>query len=190
MHGRKVLLIDDEPDVLDTLQTILSDEGYEVAIAHGGQEALELVDKFPAEIVLSDYMMPGMCGVELLHKIKHRLPHVVPILITGRGDLKISIESINQGEIYRFLLKPWNNDELRMTMQNALKYHDVIVENERLTKTVQKQSNLLDEIEKKYPGINDIKTDEDGTILLEDEDFSDALKTLHVKEEDDFGKVK
>ncbi len=135
-------------------------------------------------------MMPGMCGVELLHKLKQRLPHIVPILITGRGDMKISIESINQGEIFRFLLKPWNNEELRMTLQTAFKYHDVILENERLTKTVQKQSSLLDEIEKKYPGISEIKTEEDGTILLEDEDFSDALETLHVQEEEDFGKVK
>ena len=190
MQGRKVLLIDDEPDVLDTLESILTDDGYEVATAHGGQDALDLVDTFPAEIVLSDYMMPGMCGVELLHKIKQRLPHIVPILITGRGDMKISIESINQGEIFRFLLKPWNNEELRMTLQTAFKYHDVILENERLTKTVQKQSSLIDEIEKKYPGISEMKIEEDGTILLEDEDFSDALETLHVQEEDDFGKIK
>ena len=93
MQGRKVLLVDDEPDVLDTLESILSEEGYEVATAHGSQDALELIDTFPAEIVLSDYMMPGMCGVELLNKIKQRFPHIVPILITGRGDLKITIES-------------------------------------------------------------------------------------------------
>ena len=190
MQGRKVLLVDDEPDVLDTLHSILSDEGYEVEIAHGGQEALDKIEEFPAEIVLSDYMMPGMCGVELLHTIKQRLPHVIPILITGRGDMKISIESINQGEIFRFLLKPWNNQELRMTLQTALQYHDVILENERLTTTVKRQSNLLDEIEKKYPGITEMQIEEDGTILLEDEDFSDALRTLHVEEEDNFSKAK
>jgi two-component system probable response regulator PhcQ len=190
MQGRKVLLVDDEPDVLDTLHSILSDEGYEVEIAHGSQEALDKIEEFPAEIVLSDYMMPGMCGVELLHTIKQRLPHVIPILITGRGDLKISIESINQGEIFRFLLKPWNNQELRMTMQTALQYHDVIIENARLTTTVKRQSNLLDEIEKKYPGITEMQIEEDGTILLEDEDFSEALRTLHVEEEDNFSKAK
>ena len=190
MQGRKVLLVDDEPDVLDTLLSILSDEGYEVEIAHSGQEALERIEAFPAEIVLSDYMMPGMCGVELLHNIKQRLPHIIPILITGRGDMKISIESINQGQIFRFLLKPWNNQELKVTLQTALQYHDVIIENERLTTKVERQSNLLDEIEKKYPGITEMQIEADGTILLEDEDFSDALRTLHVKEEDDFSKAK
>ena len=184
MPGRKVLVIDDEPDVLDCLDSILSDEGYEVEKAHSSHEALEAIENFSAEIVLSDYMMPGMCGVELLHKIKERLPHIVPILITGHGDLKISIGSINQGEIYRFLLKPWNNDELKTTIRTAFQYHDVILENERLSKTVKRQSNLLDEIEKKYPGITSIETEEDGTILLEDEDFTDALQTLHVEEED------
>ena len=66
----------------------------------------------------------------------------------------------------------------------------LLVETCQLRKTVKKQSSLLEEIEKKYPGISDIKIEEDGTILLEDEDFSDALKTLHVEEEDDFGKAK
>jgi len=183
MPGRKILIIDDEPDVLDCLDSILTEEGYEVEKAHGSHEALEKIEYFTPEIVLSDYMMPGMCGVELLHKIKKHLPHVVPILITGHSDLKISISSINQGEIHRFLLKPWHTDELKMTIRTAFHYHDVILENERLNKRIEQQSNLLEDIERKYPGITSIQTEEDGTILLEDEDFSDALQTLHVEEE-------
>jgi two-component system, probable response regulator PhcQ len=183
MIGRKVLIIDDDPDVLDCLDSILSEEGYAVEKAHGSHEALEIIETFFPEIVLSDYMMPGMCGVELLHKIKEQLPNIVPILITGHADLKISIGSINQGEIYRFLLKPWHTDELKMTIRTAFHYHDVLLDNERLTNTVKQQSSLLEDIEKKYPGITSIQTEEDGTILLEDEDFSDALQTLHVEEE-------
>jgi len=183
MTGRKVLIIDDDPDALDCLDSLLSDEGYVVEKAHGGHEALEIIQSFSPEIVLSDYMMPGMCGVELLHKIKSQVPNMVPILITGHGDLKISIGSINQGEIYRFMLKPWHTDELKMTMRTAFQYHDVMLENERLNDTLKRQSSLLEDIEKKYPGITSIQTAEDGTILLEDEDFSDALQTLHVQEE-------
>lgn len=183
MTGRKILIIDDEPDVLDCLDSILSEEGYQVEKAHGSHEALEIIETFAPEIVLSDYMMPGMCGVELLHKIKEHVPHSIPILITGHGDLKISIGQINQGEIYRFLLKPWHTDELKITIRTALHYHDVLLDNERLSNTVKKQSSMLEDIEKKYPGITSIQTEEDGTILLEDEDFSDALQTLHVEEE-------
>jgi DNA-binding NtrC family response regulator len=183
MTARKVLIVDDDPDALECLESLLSEEGYEVEKAHGSHEALDLIDTFAPEIVLSDYMMPGMCGVELLHRIKEQIPNIVPILITGHGDLKISIGSINQGEIYRFLLKPWHTDELKMTIRTALQYHDVLRENERLSNTVKRQSSLLEDIEKKYPGITSIETEEDGTILLEDEDFSDALQTLHVQEE-------
>jgi DNA-binding NtrC family response regulator len=183
MTGRKVLIIDDDQDALDCLDSLLSEEGYEVAKAHGSHEALEIIETYSPEIVLSDYMMPGMCGVELLHKIKEQLPRVVPILLTGHGDLKISIGSINQGEIYRFLLKPWHTDELKMTIRTAFHYHDVLLENERLSNAVKRQSSLLEDIEKKYPGITSIQTEEDGTILLEDEDFSDALQSLHVEEE-------
>ena len=183
MTLRKVLIVDDDPDALECLQILLDEEGYAVQTAHSSHEALKIIQSFSPEIVLSDYMMPGMCGVELLHKIKEHVPTVVPILITGHADLKISIGSINQGEIYRFLLKPWQADELRMTVRTALHYHDLLLENERLTNTVKRQSNLLEDIEKKYPGMTTIKTEEDGTILLEDEDFSDTLQALLVEEE-------
>jgi len=177
-------IVDDEPHVLITLQDILIYEGYEIETATDGKEALRKMELFPAEIVLSDYMMPGMDGIELLKKIKHSYPQVVPILLTGRGDLKISIKSINQGEIFRVLLKPWNIEELTMIIHTALQYYDLILENDNLAKTVKKQQSLLEEIEKKYPGITEVNEEEDGTIHIEDEDYSEVINYLHAKEKD------
>ena len=184
MQERKILIVDDEPSVLSTLQDILMAEGYEIETASSGQEALRKMEIFPAEIVLSDYMMPGMDGIELLKKIKQSYPHVIPILLTGRGDLKVSFKAINQGKIFRFLLKPWDTEELNMTIHTALQYYVLILENKRLAKTVKKQQSLLEEIENKYPGITEVNEEEDGTIHIEDEDYSDVINYLQVEEKD------
>ncbi len=184
MQERKILIVDDEPAVLSILQDILIEEGYEVETATDGQEALIKMEVFPAEVVLSDYMMPGMDGIELLKKIKQSYPHIISILLTGRSDVKVSFKAINQGEIFRFLLKPWDTEELNMTIHTALQYYDLILENKRLTKKVKKQQSLLEEIEEKYPGITEFSEEEDGTITMEDDDCSDVINYLHIKEKD------
>ncbi len=91
MQERKILIVDDEPGVLSSLQDILIEQGYEIEIATDGQKALRKMEVFPAEVVLSDYMMPGMDGVELLKKIKQSYPHVIPILLTGKGGISVDM---------------------------------------------------------------------------------------------------
>ncbi len=182
MQERRVLIVDDEENVLKALERALIDEDYTIEGPGNGEEALEKLKTFPADIVLSDYMMPGINGLELLSKVKQRLPNTITILITGQTDLKMSIEAINRGKIFRFLLKPWDDEELKMGISIAFKYHDLILRNKRLEVTVGKQSLLLDEIEKKYPGITKIKREEDGTILLDEDDSEDIIDEFQIKE--------
>lgn len=184
MQKRKILIVDDEPAVLSILRDILMQAGYEIETANDGQEAMRKMEVFSAEVVLSDYMMPGMNGIEFLRKIKQSYPHVIPILLTGRGDVKVSFKAINQGKIFRLLLKPWDIEELNMTIHDALEYYDLISENKELTKKIKKQQSLLEEIENEYPGITEVKEDEDGTISIEDEDYSDVINYLKVEEMD------
>ena len=182
MQGRKLLIVDDVENVLKALGRALMDEDYVIEEAHNGEEALKKLKVFPADIVLSDYMMPGINGLELLSKVKQRLPNTITILITGQTDLKMSIEAINRGEVFRFLLKPWDDEELKMAISIAFKYHDIILKNKRLEVTVGKQSFLLEEIEKKYPGITKIKREEDGTIFLDEDDSDDIIDEFQIKE--------
>ena len=180
MQGRKVLIVDDDPNILNALQRVLLDEDYEVETAGSAEEALEKLKLFPAGIVLSDYMMPVMSGLELLGKVKQRLPHTVTILITGKAELEVPIEAINKGDIFRFLLKPWDDEELKMALRVAFQYHDLISENRRLAETVKKQSSLLEDIESKYPGITKVKKEEDGSIVFEDEDSDEIIDKFQL----------
>jgi len=170
MRERKILIVDDEENVLRAFERTLIDENYEIENASNGPEALEKLKLFPADIVLSDYMMPGMNGLELLQQVKQLYPDTIGILITGRSDMQITIVAINKGEIFRFLLKPWDDEELRMTLRIAFQYHDLILDNKRLSATVRKQFSLLEEIERRHPGITKVKRGEDGSILFEDEE--------------------
>jgi serine/threonine-protein kinase len=92
---------------------------YHVFTATAGNQALEFVRRFPIHVVVSDQRMPGMTGVELLHQVKEISPGTVRILLTGYSDLAAIVGSINDGEVYRFISKPWNNQEIQATVGEA-----------------------------------------------------------------------
>ncbi len=182
MGEKRILIVDDEENILRALRRALMDEDYRIETARNGIEALEKLEEFSPEVILSDNMMPGMGGLELLQQIKKRYPGIIGILITGRSDVSITIAAINQGEIFRFLLKPWDDEELKMTLRIAFQFHDLLEENTKLAATVRKQSALLDDIEKKYPGITKVTREEDGTIQFEDEEYTSIVQAFQVKE--------
>lgn len=116
----RLLLVDDEPRVTSSLHAIFRRE-YDVYIAHGGAQALELLKTTQIDVVVSDQRMPGMLGNELLAKISKQYPNTMRILLTGFMDKQAIVDSINEGEIYRFINKPWNNDEMRGLVAEAAK---------------------------------------------------------------------
>ena len=115
----KVLFVDDDARLLNALRTTFRQE-YEVITAENGDAALELV-KQGVHVVVSDQRMPGLTGVELLRKVRGVAPNTVRILLTGYTDLAALVGSINEGEIFRFVKKPWDNDELKNTLADAAK---------------------------------------------------------------------
>ncbi len=115
----RVLFVDDEERVVNALRTIFRDV-YEVAVAAGGEQALGLVRSQPFHVVVSDQRMPGMLGVELLREVKLVAPTTVRMLLTGYSDLAAIVGSVNDGEVFRFVSKPWNQDDLRATIDEAV----------------------------------------------------------------------
>lgn len=113
-----LLFVDDEERIVNLLRMMFRSE-YEVLTATSGQEALELLAKNRVEVLVSDQRMPGMLGVELLAEARKRSPATMRILLTGYSDLAAIVGSVNDGEVYRFINKPWNHEEIKTIIREA-----------------------------------------------------------------------
>ncbi|HXI75218.1 MAG TPA: response regulator [Pyrinomonadaceae bacterium] len=120
----KIMIVDDEPANLRTLLRLFRQE-YQVITAESGAEALTLLQQHDVALMISDQRMPQMTGTELMKKAVEVRPQMVKILLTGYTDIGALIESINSGLVYRYLTKPWNNDDLQLTVARALEHYEI-----------------------------------------------------------------
>ncbi|TFH85614.1 response regulator [Billgrantia azerbaijanica] len=141
-----LLLVDDEPYVLSALRRELRSEGYQLLTADSGEAALALMAEEPVDLVISDAMMPGMDGTELLARIQRQRPECLRLLLTGKSDLNATVRAINEGHIYRYIAKPWDADELRLTLRQALAHQQAEREQKRLEALTQAQNRELIEL--------------------------------------------
>jgi DNA-binding NtrC family response regulator len=119
----KILIVDDEPANLRTLARLFR-EDYEVLTAESGDDALVLLDQHDVALLITDQRMPGMTGIELLKKTVPLRPRMVRIILTGYTDVDALVEAINCGQVYRYVAKPWDNEELRLTVKRALEHYE------------------------------------------------------------------
>jgi len=163
-----ILLVDDEVNVLSALTRALIDDPYEVLTASGGRQALEIMEGKNIKAIVSDERMVGMQGSELLAEVRKRSPHTVRILLTGHATLEAAMRAVNEGEIYRFFTKPWDDTQLRFALMSAVEKHDLEAENRRLIAAVKEQAMEIKILEKRYPGISRVEKDSRGTFVLPD----------------------
>lgn len=114
-----VLVVDDDAGVCAALTRVLQKLGHTVIAAASGEEALKLLEEQSVEVIISDQHMPGLSGIDLLKLVRVRHPRVVRIMLTGDKGPEVPIRSINEGEVYRFIRKPWNNNDLRTVVSFA-----------------------------------------------------------------------
>ena len=176
--NRKVLFVDDEPHVTDSLKRSLRKEPYEILSANSASEALKMLAREPVDVVVSDEKMPGMQGSEFLAQVCKLYPETVRIILTGHGSMEAAIRAINEGEIYRFLTKPCNEVDLAVTIRQALQLKDLKAISQRLLEKNKNQSAVLRELEKKHPGITKVERDSKGAIILGVEIDDDVEKFL------------
>jgi len=119
----KILIVDDEPANLRALARLFVD-GYEVLTAGGGDDALKLLQQHDVALLITDQRMPEMTGIELLKKTVSLRPRMVRIILTGYTDVETLVEAINCEQVYRYVSKPWNNDDLRLTVTRALEHFE------------------------------------------------------------------
>lgn len=133
-----ILIVDDESRIIRTLGRLMRPH-YQTFLANSGEEALDILRNNRIHVIISDQRMPEMTGVELLSKVKQLSPNTTRVLLTGYSDLSAVVNSVNEGEIFRYITKPWNNDELFKTVKQAadisLKLFDVKVVPENKSET-------------------------------------------------------
>ena len=142
----KILCVDDEPNILSALRRMFMLSGFEVEEANSAAEALQKLEQSEFHLVLSDMQMPEMNGAEFLAQVRDRWPKVMRLMLTGTADLKTAISAINEGEIYRYLTKPWNDEEVVSTVKSALERYALILERDNLLKLTKQQNQSLAEM--------------------------------------------
>ncbi len=138
-------MVDDEENILSSLSRVLSNDGYKILTASSARVALELLKENDVGVILSDQCMPGMTGVEFMSIAKELYPDPVRIMLSGYADIKAVTEAINQGSIYKFLIKPCDNENFRNNIRDAFEQFELKRENERLTKELVLTNKQLDE---------------------------------------------
>ncbi len=144
----KLLLVDDEPNILASLRRVFQRENYELLFARSAREALRILEQQPVELIMTDFMMPGMNGSELLREVRERWPQTIRIMLTGHANTDAVMGSIKDGAVYRFILKPWNEDDIRLTIALALEQFELIQRTRTLEQETRKQSRDLETISK------------------------------------------
>lgn len=126
-HAMKtILLVDDEPSILTSLRRLLRPDGYRILTAASGAEALELAAQHDVQVVLTDQRMPQMTGTELLHRLCVIAPDTVRMVLSGYTDLNTITQAVNEGDIFKFMTKPWDDDQLRANIRDAFTYSEAV----------------------------------------------------------------
>ncbi|HEY0839185.1 MAG TPA: HD domain-containing phosphohydrolase [Vulgatibacter sp.] len=166
MEPGRVLVVDDDLLILRALQRVLEAQGFEVSGRSHPEEALEDLRAQPANLIISDYMMPGMNGVEFLTEARRVCPDAPRLLLTAANDFRVAAEAVNSGEVYRLLSKPWNHAELVATVRQAYEVGELRRQHAELTVRVQEQNVELQRINRDLEGLVQKRTQDllDGMI--------------------------
>lgn len=167
MHQRTILIVDDEEKILKAIQRSLRNEKYDIFTAIGGEEGLKLLEMRDFDLVMSDQNMPGMDGVAFLQKVKAEQPRTLTIMLTGESDIQVAMHAINEAGVYKFIMKPWDDSDLKVTIRRALESLDLTKERDNLRERVKSRDTLLRNLENEHPGITQVDKDEEGYLILE-----------------------
>ncbi len=137
----KILFVDDEKEILASMEKIFStNTDFQLFYADNVKEALSVLNREKIDLIISDQSMPEMTGIEMFIYIKKKFPDTLRILLTGHSDLALAIAAVNDGEIYRYITKPWDILELRSAVDKALEYINLKKENKEMIKKIERHN--------------------------------------------------
>jgi signal transduction histidine kinase len=151
-----LLVVDDEPDLVHSVQDLLRFE-YRVLGATRASEGLKIMEQEPVHIVMSDQRMPEMTGVEFLKRLREQYPDTVRLLFTAYADIKAVVDAINQGNVYRYISKPWEPQELQAVLRQAVEHYDLVAERKRLVAELEAKNRELEAANAELSQANEMK---------------------------------
>jgi two-component system, probable response regulator PhcQ len=179
-----LLLVDDEPQVTDALKRALRRSPYEILTATSGLAALQLMSRQHVDVVVSDEQMPSMSGSEFLSLVRREHPHSIRMILSGHATLDAAVRAINDGEVYRFFLKPCNPTDLIFTIQRALEQQQLQERSRRLLREYQRQAATLAKLNHSGPDLLRLETDAQGAVVMDESDgegdVNDLLEQMEI----------
>lgn len=173
-----ILLVDDEPQVTEALKRALRREPYTFLTAISADEAQGLLERQHVDVVISDEQMPGVSGSQFLSSVRKQFPHTIRMILSGQASLEAAVRAINEGEVYRFFLKPCNATDLMFTVQQALAHKRLEEQSRKLLREYQRQAATLARVEHSSPGLLRLDTDDDGAVVVSESDGHGDVKDL------------
>lgn len=185
VQSAKILCVDDEPNILSSLRRLFRAKGYAVMVANSGQEGLEMLEKEPVDLIISDMRMPEMDGAQFLERVRQRWPETLRLLLTGYADVQSIINAINRGEIYRYITKPWDDNDIILIVRQALERKALEKEKQRLEALTKHQNDELKELNRTLEAKVEARTAElkaahDSLIVANDKLKANFLTSIKV----------
>jgi DNA-binding NtrC family response regulator len=143
-----VLYVDDEVNNLNSFKAAFRRD-FEIYTASSAREGRKILDAHEIGVIITDQRMPGMTGIEFLESILPVYPDTIRILLTGFSDINAVMDAINRGQVYKYLVKPWQNDELKMYIENALEIYNLRKENKELSHKLEMANLEIERIKKR-----------------------------------------
>lgn len=139
----RILCVDDETNILSSLRRLFRSQGYQILTAESGRAGLEILETEAVDLVISDMRMPEMDGARFLEHVRERWPNTLRMLLTGYADIPSILNAINRGEIYRYITKPWDDNDILLVVQHAVERQALLQEKQRLEALTQQQNEQL-----------------------------------------------
>lgn len=178
LHHASILLVDDEAHVTAALSRHFPKHAYHVITVTSAAAAHDLLAKQSVDVIVTDERMPGESGTEFLAKVRRRYPNTIRMVLSGQASLEAAVRAINEGEVYRFFLKPCNPTDLIFTIQRALEHRRLAQKSRELLREFQRQAAILATGHDRSAALMRVDRDDAGAVVIEESNASDSVESL------------
>lgn len=180
-----VLCVDDEPNILSALRRLFRPAGYRVLVADSGAAGLAVLENESVDLVISDMRMPAMDGAQFLERVRERWPDTIRLLLTGYSDVGSILAAINRGEIYRYITKPWDDNDILLVVRHALERRSLGREKDRLEALTRHQNEELKALNESLEAkvatrTGELKASHDSVVAANDKLKSNFITTIKI----------